>query len=285
MRNILDAIYDIVNNDDIHIGDYSSRHSNVANANGDTLEQYIVDIFAGTYDISNASERQRLISQAFSYKGNKNNPPDLILRGGDAIEVKKVESAFSSIALNSSYPKDKLYSNNPKITQQCRICEQWEEKDIIYIVGEIPSNSRRLTSLAFIYGIDYCASKNIYENILDQISSNIRSIEGIDFIESNELAHINNVDPLNITYFRARGMWGIQSPFKLFQSYYNLNSLRENRFNFMAIISDEKLSTFENVHLIEQMRQCQRFSVQDIIIPTPNNPAISKSAKLLTYYK
>lgn len=40
-----------------------------------------------------------------SHQGNKNHPPNFIIRGGDAIEVKKIESKNRNIALNSSFPK------------------------------------------------------------------------------------------------------------------------------------------------------------------------------------
>ncbi|MDQ7058789.1 MAG: NgoPII family restriction endonuclease [Ghiorsea sp.] len=59
----------------------------------------------------------------FSYGGNANNIPDAMILGGDAIEVKKVESFNSGIPLNSSYPKDKLYADDHRINQTCRNSE------------------------------------------------------------------------------------------------------------------------------------------------------------------
>lgn len=287
MRNILDAIYDIVCNEDIFIGDYTTGNTNQMNANGDILEMYIKDLFAGTYDVTNPNDKQRLISETFSYLGSSNNPPDAMLKGGDAIEVKKIENPFNNIALNSSYPKDLLFSTNPKINKDCKNAENWNVKDIIYAVGVIPKGSRKISSLAFVYGSDFCASKDVYERILNTITDGIKTIEGIEFSESKELAHVNNVDPLKITYFRARGMWGIKSPFKHFQDYYNVTSEENvnNRFNFMAIISNRKLGSFNNRHLIEEMMRRDRFAISDIVIPSPNNPACSIEAKLLTYHK
>lgn len=61
----------------------------------------------------------------FSYIGNQNNPPDSMLRNGDAIEVKKIESKKAALALNSSYPKAKLYADSPMINKECRECEKW----------------------------------------------------------------------------------------------------------------------------------------------------------------
>ena len=79
---------------------------------GLTLENYIKDIFAEKLYEKDEAKRNLKISQTFSYGGNSNNPPDLILKNGDAIEVKKIENKNSQIALNSSYPKNKIYSSS-----------------------------------------------------------------------------------------------------------------------------------------------------------------------------
>ncbi|CUU71099.1 NgoPII restriction endonuclease [Campylobacter hyointestinalis] len=67
---------------------------------GDSLENFISDLFCDT--VLEADESKKLLkkSEVFSYIGNNNNPPDFMLRGGDAIEVKKIENANSTIALN-----------------------------------------------------------------------------------------------------------------------------------------------------------------------------------------
>lgn len=73
-----------------------------------------------------------------------------MLHNGDAIEVKKIESPNSALALNSSYPKQKLTYNNPMIAQACKQAEKnWIEKDIIYCVaiGSKPKIK------AFMYGL------------------------------------------------------------------------------------------------------------------------------------
>lgn len=66
------------------------------------------------------------MSEVFSYLGNNSNPPDAMLRNGDAIEVKKIESLSSALTLNSSM-----------ISTACREAEQWSEKDMIYVVGVV----------------------------------------------------------------------------------------------------------------------------------------------------
>lgn len=108
--NIVDAIVNLVENPMTAIVEhYSGR--NRANQAGDALEEYVKDLFADSFNLTE-QERLECLSKAFSYLGNNSNPPDGILRNGDAIEVKKIENNNSTLALNSSYPKSKLHSNS-----------------------------------------------------------------------------------------------------------------------------------------------------------------------------
>lgn len=191
-NNILDAIKNLVENPILDIREYGVTR-NRANSMGAALEEYIKDLFAGTIGLD-GEERLEKISRVFSYSGNQNNPPDFMIRGGDAIEVKKIESMNSSLALNSSYPKYKLFSNSTMITEACRRCENWEEKDIVYAVGVVPTNNR-IKQLSFIYGMDYAANDEVYTRIKDSISSGVNRLPDIEFGTTNELARINRVDP------------------------------------------------------------------------------------------
>jgi hypothetical protein len=103
MSNILQAILNIAQNPMIELKTlYSGR--NKMNNIGEALEIYIQDAFANTITETNAQRRNKYLSKTFSYLGNQNNPPDMILRQGDAIEVKKIQSKNSAIALNMLLP-------------------------------------------------------------------------------------------------------------------------------------------------------------------------------------
>lgn len=85
--NIINAIINLVNNPiNELLLHYQNR--NRANQAGDALEEYVKDLFADTFGIS---EKQRLtkLQEIFSYLGNNGNPPDAMLKNGDAIEIKK----------------------------------------------------------------------------------------------------------------------------------------------------------------------------------------------------
>jgi hypothetical protein len=70
---------------------------NRINDKGVPLEELIKDIFADTLNESDMINRVIQHSKSFSYLRNQNNPPDLIIKGGDAIEVKKIESFKAGI--------------------------------------------------------------------------------------------------------------------------------------------------------------------------------------------
>ena len=164
MSNILKAFVNIINNYQTAVNSFTSGN-NRANNMGDGLEEYIKNAFADTISETDEQSKLEKFSQIYSYSGNKNNPPDLILKNSDAIEIKKLESHSTTIALNSSYPKSKLYSNSTMITTACRNCETWTQKDMLYVIGNVPKNTNQLQSLWFVYGDCFCADKEIYERI------------------------------------------------------------------------------------------------------------------------
>ena len=279
MANIIDAIIQLVENPKIELKRYSESH-NRANNMGEALEEYIKDIFAGTVNETDANRRNQKLSEVFSYLGNQNNPPDSMLRGGDAIEVKKIESNDSSLALNSSYPKAKLFADSPMIKNACRTCEDWTVKDMIYAVGVVDDNN--IKSLALVYGDDYCAEKSVYEQIKTVIKTGVESIGGVEFAETKEIGRVNRVDPLGITYLRVRGMWGIENPFSVFDYVYKRDYSK--KFNFMALINNDKYYSFSNYLTLEKMREnISELKITNVKIKNPNNPAQLREAKLITY--
>lgn len=152
--NILIAIKNLVQNPIVSLtAHYSGR--NRVNGVGNALEIYIKDLFANTFLCENEYTKLNAYNDVFSYTGNQNNPPDIILKNGDAIEVKKVQGNANALALNSSYPKDKLYADSTMITSNCRNCEQWNVKDIIYIIGN--TTDTNLKELWFVYGDCYAS--------------------------------------------------------------------------------------------------------------------------------
>lgn len=278
MTNILVAFKNIIENPINNVTSHYSG-SNRINGVGDALEVYIKDLFANTLEVQDENKKNEEYQKHFSYIGNQNNPPDLMIRGGDAIEVKKIQSLRSAIALNSSYPKDKLYSDSPMITTACRECETWTEKDIYYTVGV--TDNEKIKTLWFIQGACYSASKDVYERIKNKIKDGVSSCSGVEFAETKELGRVNKVDPLGITNLRIRGMWHIENPIKVYD--YVVNNEDENDFSVNLILLKEKYNTYpeEDRNYLESVNS-NGFEMKDIKIKSPNNPAELLDAKLIT---
>lgn len=205
----------------------------------------------------------------------------MMLKESDAIEVKKIESKNSDLALNSSYPKNKLFADNPMLTTACKLSENWIAKDMLYAVGVV--NKNKLTDLIFVYGDDYCAEQEVYENIKNKIKTGVETIQGVAFTPTKELGKIKHIDPLGITNLRVRGMWHIENPFKVFSYIYQRDF--SHLFNFIAIINDEKWQSLNNKNeLIEVAKNNQNIQILNIKIKNPNNPARLKPAKLIQFF-
>lgn len=277
--DILRAVVNISNRHDFNVGE-PIENSNRANAMGDVLEKYIADAFAGTFEMNEAERIQRQ-SEVFSYIGNNSNPPDLMIRGGAAIEVKKIENRNSQLQLNSSFPKNKIYANDSRIGQNAVSAENWSEKDFVYAVGFV--KNRKIKEIFLVDASIYCANKEIYQSMFDLIKNGVASIPGIVFSQTKELGRVNQIDPLGITNLRARGMWLLENPFSVFSYIYEPNSLKE--FNLVAIIMEEKFENSDYKDEIYRLMAERRVLVSDELVRNPNNPAQLIRCKKITYSK
>lgn len=252
---------------------------NRASNMGEALEFFTKDAFCDTFQETDAQKKKDAYSEIFSYLGNQNNPPDIIIKEGDAIEVKKIDGVRASdLALNSSYPKSKLYSDSPMITSACKTCEKWREKDIIYAVGHIDNHNLKILSL--VYGDCYAASKEIYKRIKDKISDGLKEID-IESSETKEIGRVNRIDPLGITNLRIRGMWTIQNPLKVYNELFNLD---DNNFQLFTLMRKTKYDSFPNEDK-SSIENEVGVVITDVKIQNPDNPADQIEAKLIVVKK
>ncbi|CAA6805397.1 MAG: Type II site-specific deoxyribonuclease() [uncultured Sulfurovum sp.] len=279
MSNIIKAFINIVENYQVHIQNLTYGN-NRANNMGEGLETYIKDVFAGTINENDEQKKLEKLEEIYSFQGNKNNPPDLMLKNSDAIEIKKLESKNSAIALNSSYPKAKLYADSPMITKACKSCEDWDIKDMLYTIGYV--KEKNLKSLWLVYGDCFCAEKETYERIKNTISSGINTIADVEFTETKELGKVKKVDPLGITDLRIRGMWHIENPNKTFNYVYEYDDSKA--FQLMALMTKEKYESFsmEDREMVESL-DVDGVEVLDVKIKSPDNPVKLMEAKILVF--
>lgn len=281
MSNILTAIKAIVKNSTLEVvEDSQDSIQNRANQMGAALEDYVKNAFADCLGQDTRSVQQAR-NKTFSYIGNSNNPPDAMLKGSDAIEIKKLKTlGTAQLQLNSSYPKNKLHSDNSKICKACRECEKWDEKDMLYVVGQV--DDQELQNIFFIYGDLYCDTPEVYERVENVIREGLESLDEVELAETNELGRINKVDHLEISDLRIRGMWLIKSPFLQFD--YLTEEIDNYTFKMVALIPEAKYNSFSNVEEFEKFCEENGVSISDEEIEDPQNPAKFISSKLITYY-
>ena len=84
-----------------------------------------------------------------------------------------------------------------------------------------------------------------------------------------------------ITDLRIRWMWHIESPFKFFSEYLDLES---KIFSLNVIILEEKYNSFpeEDRKNIEKLKNIW-VKIKNIFIKSPDNPAKLLKAKIISY--
>jgi hypothetical protein len=254
--------------------------SNRINNVGDALESFIKDAYSGVLgkEISQEEKETHHYPKAFSWLGNSGNPPDSLLRGGDGIEVKKIQSLTADIALNSSFPKDKLHVDDSRVASGAKAAEQWTERDIVYAIGTVDENE--LKRLWLIYGDCYAASKQTYEKLITAITNGIKITPSVEFHATNELAKVKKVDPLGVTDMRVRGMWHIQNPSRLYPNLVNSSPRRQ----YYLLMREEKYQSF-NAEQRSELEKIQKDGYQNNVIEIndPDRPDQIIKAQFIRY--
>ena len=280
--NALEMISNIMEHGDASLDTYKPSSDVRIIKAGEGLEGYAKDALAGAFGAS-IEKRLGLYSKAFSWQGNQVNPPDLTVwekLGGDAFEIKKMRSAMADLELNSSYPRDYLYSEDKMISEGCRAAESWSRKDMFYIVGYVPGP--KIKCLTLVHGSCYAAHRETYERPRKLVSAGLKSgMRGIKLAQTRELGRINGVDPLRITDLRVRGMWMIRNPILLFREFFGYSPVKQSsEFSLFAIISAEKYSSFSRSSR-KKVESMERLEIKDIRVTDPNNISKSIDAKLI----
>lgn len=278
MTNLLEAIINISKLENLEIEEVVLGKNRAVNM-GEGLESFVKNSFANTFGSLNEKEKMEAYSRCFSYEGSKRTPPDLMLKAGDALEVKKTESLTTELQLNSSHPKSKLFSTSTLINKHCKDCEKWETKDFIYVIGHIPK-SNILSSLWFVDGEIYAADEEVYLELKDSVSKMLEKSDDLCFSPTNEIGRINAVDPLKITNLRVRGMWLLQPPYKVFDYVHEYDSAA--RFQVISLLSSEKYEKFPADSRV-RIENHKNIVVKDVKVKNPNNPVNLISSKLITF--
>ena len=88
MFNTLDGYIRLVKTNIVQVNTHEESSIRI-NRVGDSLERYVKDGFSNILDKDlDDNKRQESYNEIFSYTGTQNQPPDLMIKAGDAIEVK-----------------------------------------------------------------------------------------------------------------------------------------------------------------------------------------------------
>lgn len=278
MTNILEAIINISKLENLNIDEVILGNNRAVNM-GEGLESFVKNAFSNAFGIDDKIEKNKIYNKYFSYEGSKRTPPDLMLRNGDALEVKKTETLSSELQLNSSHPKAKLFCNSTLINNHCRNCEEWETKDFIYVIGHLPK-SNYLSSLWFIHGEIYAADESVYIDLKNSVSELLEKSDDLSFSLTNEIGRINAVDPLKITNLRVRGMWLLQPPYKTFDYIHEYDYTA--KFQTITILSTEKYLSYP-LGSRTKIESDENILIKDIQVNNPNNPVDLIHAKLIIF--
>lgn len=247
----LNAVINFIkNNDSNEVNQSTPQSTNKINMEGDDFEEYIKRLFVSEAKKQEPTKKEKnekikeantkLYEKYFSFLGEKNHPPDLILKEGDAIEVKKIEgttTTTSSLELNSSPPRAKLFKDDSKISATARASDggDWAKKDNLYILGCKIKNQKKLNYIWFFYG-DCHAENNSYKQLNDELSKEIGKIlnahpKGKVDENGNELGRLNKIDSYNATNLRVRGVYMLTNPFIMFNEYFETKQIKYTHLN------------------------------------------------------
>lgn len=281
MTNILRAVQNLIVGHDVHVGEVRESNNRV-NSLGEAFEIYIKNVFAGAFGLAGTAYQEK-IGEAFSYQGSASKPPDLMIRGGDAIEIKKLQSRDSQIQLNSSFPKNKLHADDSRVSAEAKNAEEWTEKDILYVVGNVDARAKTVQSMWWIYGDCFCADASVYQAVSDKISEALQEIADFDFSPTNELGRINGVDAQRLTDLRIRGMWLLKNPHKIFERYVSFDKYAE--FQLFVLMQERKWLSFPRADrdAIEKLVSSGILTMTLEKIANPDNPVRSLDCRLIKY--
>lgn len=289
MVNILDAVINYSKLENKSMSDiYSS--TNRINRVGERLEYFTMDLFCNSFDKKTKDEKEKVYSKNFSWLGNKNHPPDFIIRNAEAIEVKKTSSKAGSIQLNSSHPHQKLSSSYERITEACRNCENeiggWDEKDLVYTFGRVPRGEKELDFIWMVYGDCWAAPDGIYEKLSDNLSKKIdEAVGNLDYgnlsSDTNEIGKVHETDPLGRTKLRIRGMWIMSHPANYFSQHIEGYEQKiEEGQPLFAVMRKTKFKQIPHKKR-KKVKKKENIDVNEISIPNPENPANRISALII----
>ncbi|MEK4464117.1 NgoPII family restriction endonuclease [Paenibacillus sp. FSL H8-0315] len=256
------------------------RSNGSANAAGDSLEFFVKDMFCtGASQYQHEHEKMRKYNEYLSWTGNSSNFPDFIIKGGVGVEPKKInDQSYSSLPLNSSYPKDYIYPDSQNLPRLIRE-EGWDRKEVIYVAGNLNVQNNKLLSLWFAYGNTMVADRSTYLNMINEIREAVTSTNATLMV-SKELARVKGIDPLKLSNLRVRGMYELEHPHKVFSKYLTQDGIPKDVSKIYVVMLIKDYIALEEQPDFSIHFTSGRLKKTEIYIPNPNNPSENLEAIL-----
>lgn len=299
--NVLIALANILDRDSTRLTPIF-RSNGSANAAGDSLEYFVKDMFCtGAEKYQYDHEKDKEYKKYLSWSGDSKHFPDLIVDGGVGVEPKKVNNTSKGkIALNSSFPKDYIYPDTQNIpTKDNGYLEcGWTRKPIIYAVGNLNTkkgeDENKLISLWLVYGNTFVADNDSYKTLVSEVRNAISKNTNADLDgKSKELARAHGIDPLKYTNLRVRGMYELEHPAKVFESYISDIDFPENKSHIYVVILKSDFDAIKhdmgneweslNDKLNNYVKE-RRLIIKSIEVADPNNLEANLDAVILAGY-
>ncbi|EMF0079984.1 NgoPII family restriction endonuclease [Enterococcus hirae] len=266
------------------------RSNGSANAAGDSLEYFIKDMFCtGASQYQYENEKQKIYDQYLSWSGDSSHFPDFIIRGGVGVEPKKMNNkSFSSMALNSSFPKDYIYPDSQNVPKKKLLKEEeeWSKREVVYVAGNLNNKTNKLFSLWMVYGNTFIADKSIYENLITEIREAVAETNAT-LKESKELARAIGIDPLKHSNLRVRGMYELHHPAIVFGEYIENTHFPQDSTQIFLVILKKDLEVLElekETPDFNEFYKKDQLIKKEIFLPDPNDPSKSLEAVIFCGY-
>lgn len=281
--NVLAAIKNISDFKTNNIRNYFREYAtSQINTDREQIAYYVKDAISGSFKSAKDKKPAERYNEIFSYLGNKNKLPDMILKEGDALVIKSIKTIKGSLTISNVPPKDQLKWNDPWIARNCRMVDggQWNSKDIFYVTGWIERG--KLKYLYFVQGRCYASEEKFYNKKIEGIKKNIYNYLASEGLKANNtigLAKVSNMDPLGRTSLRIKNIWKIQNPIKTFSDIYTYDKKQD--FTLIALMLKNKFDSFPKKD-IDAIISNKQLKSTDVKIKNPNDPAKKIDAKLIT---
>ena len=170
--------------------------------------------------------------------------------------------------------------------------KNWDRKPIIYAVGNIKKNdpNKQIISLWLAYGDTMVPCNAYYKQLIQKFRDAIKSLNANVTLQSNskELARAKGIDRLKRTNLRARGMYELMHPAKIFANYLQDIKVPANKSQIYLIMLESDYQQIKHdmgqewnaLHQeFEQYIAQNKLIEKQINIPNPNYNPKSKDIR------